>query len=127
LVLREESTENGKLIAYQPIMRQLQNINDAGELVLTDGSTIGHRSMWRYYRQHVRINEKRESVILAKLAQKYQILQLQNYKKQTRMKMNHVRPSAVTARYNKEWMKLVLTAGNMTSKSRYRERNAIII
>jgi len=125
LVLHPESVNNGKLIAYQPTLRQLQSINDSGELVLTDGSTIGHRSMWRYYRQHMRQNENRESVIISKLAQKYQTLQLLNYKKQTRMK--HWRSSQVSIRQNKEWMKLGLTAGNAVSKFRYRERNAIVI
>jgi len=70
-------------------------------------------------------NENRESVIVSKLAQKYQTLQLLNYKKQTRMK--HWRSSQVSIRQNKEWMKLGLTAGNAVSKFRYRERNAIVI
>jgi len=106
-------------------LRQLQAINDAGELVLTDGSTIGHRSMWRFYRQHMRPNETRESVILSKLAQKYKTLQLLNYKRQTRMK--HWKPTVVTKRQNKEWMKVGVTAGNNVAKWRYRERNTIVI
>jgi pre-60S factor REI1 len=122
LVLRES---NGTLVSYQPSLRLPQTINDAGELVLTDGSTIGHRSLWRYYRQHVRPTETRESVVLSTLAQKYQTLQLQNYQKSKRM--NHVRPAWATARQNKEWMKLGVGAGTLGSKMRYRERNAIII
>jgi len=123
LVLREET---GTLVPHRPVLRQLHNINDAGELVLTDGSTIGHRSLWRFYRQHVRPSENRESVLLSSLAQKYQTLQLQNYQKQKRLKSIGAGAAAV-ARANKEWMKLGTGAGNMNTGKRYRERNTIII
>jgi len=123
LVLREEKPST--IVPFTAASRQLQTMNDAGELVLTDGSTIGHRSMWRYYRQHVRPVETREHVVVSQLAQKYQTLQLQTYRKQQRF--NTVKPHWSQRRENKMWMKLGTGAGNANMLQRYRERNAIII
>ena len=38
------------------------SISDAGELLLSDGSTIGHRQYAQVYNQHVRVHVERESV-----------------------------------------------------------------
>jgi hypothetical protein len=42
-------------------------MDHSGELVLTDGSRIGHRSLVKVYRQKVRPTESRESVLIAKM------------------------------------------------------------
>jgi hypothetical protein len=40
---------------------------NSGELVLTDGSRIGHRSLVKVYRQKVRPTESRAAVLIAKM------------------------------------------------------------
>jgi len=53
---------------------------DGSELVFTDGKSVGHRSLQVYYRQKVRPNETRDSLIISSLLSQYKQLGWTNTK-----------------------------------------------
>ena len=60
--LGEDGAETGAEAGEKAARRTLASISDAGELLLSDGSTIGHRQYAHVYNQHVRVHVERESV-----------------------------------------------------------------
>jgi hypothetical protein len=77
----EEEEETGEQSSAAPGggKRQLANINAHGELVLSDGSVIGHRDLKRFYSQNQRPRETRESVLINRLMSSYKLLALPGY------------------------------------------------
>ncbi len=59
--------------------RVAPTLNEHGELVLGDGSVIGHRDLKRYYTQNSRPKETRESVLINRLVSSYKLLALPGY------------------------------------------------
>lgn len=66
----EENNNNSKP------KRRLAGMNDLGELLLTDGSTVGHRSYKQQYKQNYKPEQTKESVIINQLATQYRYLSL---------------------------------------------------
>jgi pre-60S factor REI1 len=64
--------------------RHLAGVSEGGELVLTDGSRIGHRSLLHAYKQNIRPAETREALLITKMMNSYRALQMPGYQnKQT--------------------------------------------
>lgn len=76
----KKQKSNALVVAEKPKRkRHLKGMNDAGELVMSDGSLIGHRQYVSAYRQNHRTTESRESVQIAKLMAEYKALQLPGF------------------------------------------------
>jgi hypothetical protein len=54
--------------------RGLAEIDDNGELILSDGSRIGHRHYRKEYEQNTRPVESRESVLIAQMMSRYRMI-----------------------------------------------------
>jgi len=59
--------------------RQVASVNEIGELIMNDGSVIGHRSMKIYYRQNLKPRPSRHLVLLQQMVSTYRTLQLPGY------------------------------------------------
>lgn len=73
----EQSSSNNNPDEKQK--RRLTGMNDLGELVLSDGSTVGHRQFKHVYRQNIKPPPQKESQIIALMASSYRQLQLPGY------------------------------------------------
>lgn len=82
--------------------RHVVDMNDAGELVLSDGAVIGHRSLNTVYKQKLKPYSPYENIINTMLSE-YRALKLPGYQKAA---MNKSAPRWVYARKNKERMQL---------------------
>lgn len=79
---KEEITENdlGELVPVnQESKRRPVGVNEYKELVLSDGSTIGHRSHAKVYRQAIKLPTQRDAIVLQKITAKYKALCLPGY------------------------------------------------
>jgi len=93
--------------AGPPKARGAASIDESGELVLTDGSRVGHRSMVAIYRQKLRPTESRESVLIARMMNQYRLLAMPGYS----AKEKH---SERTARINQKLMHQQIRFGSRT-------------
>jgi pre-60S factor REI1 len=75
----EQNAENVELETEEKPKRRLAGMNDLGELVLTDGSTVGHRQYKHVYRQNFKPAPEKDSQIIALMASSYRQLQLPGY------------------------------------------------
>jgi len=82
---REKGSEHSAgSIGIEPQVRELNNrrpvaVNEFDELVLSDGSTIGHRNLQRVYNQAIRPEDSRACVVIPKLQAHYKALCMPGY------------------------------------------------
>jgi len=75
-----QENELGELVPVnKEEKRRPVGVNDFNELVLSDGTTIGHRSHIKIYRQAIKVPTTRDAIVLQKLVSKYKALCLPGY------------------------------------------------
>lgn len=90
--------------------RRLAGMNDAGELIMTDGAIIGHRSLNRAYKQNTRPTTQREEIIA--LMGNYRSLQLDGYNGDRKKHFNEVQHK-YQQRVHREQLKYQFRANNI--------------
>lgn len=75
-------------VPLPPKRRHLKGMNEAGELIMTDGAIIGHRSLKQVYNLNVRPTTKREEIIA--MMGDYKALKLEGYDGNRRSKFNQL-------------------------------------
>jgi len=115
--LVEVNSKSGTLVEVKKPKRQLEGMNDEGELIMSDGSVIGHRSLNKYYRQNLRPEPTEEEMsIIGKMRQRY--ITLPGYEdKVTLQNTNKIRQRA-----SKAYMKLGMK-GNSILQKHFVDRN----
>lgn len=73
-----DSDEKQQLAVVEEPKATVEDINDAGELVMTDGTVLGHRDLHKFYRQRPRPLEDQRSLVANMLAE-YRRLKLPGY------------------------------------------------
>eukprot|EP01006_Ploeotia_vitrea_P040571 TRINITY_DN66434_c8_g1_i1.p1 TRINITY_DN66434_c8_g1~~TRINITY_DN66434_c8_g1_i1.p1 ORF type:complete len:480 (+),score=259.99 TRINITY_DN66434_c8_g1_i1:89-1441(+) len=85
--------------------RHVESMSEGGELVLSDGSVIGHRSLRRYYKQSLRPVETRDHQLIQSMIKEYKLLKLPGYERsQAQARKRQV--AAIVRKVNKQRMRL---------------------
>jgi len=82
--------------------RHVDNMNDMGELVMSDGSVIGHRSLKTYYKQNVKPRPSQPSAIVKQMLSTYRSLKLPGYQGQTSEQTKSIQ-SVLQKKENASW------------------------
>lgn len=94
----------------------LTDINEAGELVLSNGNLIGHRDLARVYQQRApRPEETRESVLINQLMARHKALTLAGWRDESKWSE---RKESNMHRQKHYWMRLGIKQNKLSSRTR---------
>lgn len=121
----DEGDEGDDLPKKNVKKRGVADFTLGGELILHDGSIIGHRAFLNAYKQRLVVEDTREEVVIARLeAECRKLVARQNYHKQKHGFSERTRPIWKTA--NLKYMKVGCNANRLQQRY-FRMQNPIIM
>lgn len=97
--------------------RHVVSMNAGGELILSDGGIVGHRSFLRAYKLNPAPAEERESVLITQMMARHRAITMKGWNKKASTNL-HVKDRNILDR---KWMKLGI-AGNKNNIKHWRDQ-----